>query len=134
MKRERWILCTLVLCALVVFFSSCLKSNNTPPDVTLYGTTVYVSNDTTLKHGTIFSVFLTARKAGTEQLLTSGKISVKVNDQPDSVIQNMNLYTTFFNQFYSYKAGDSGTVTRYTFSFGQLNGLTGDTSITITSN
>jgi len=133
---KKVVFATLIITGgLVTMFnmSSCQKTDITPPYVFFDTATGYIGVDTALPHGTIFTLYVTAEEAGMDQLLTTGTILRSVNGGPDSVLQTMSLATQQFNQFYSYVAGPTGTRQKYIFSFGQLNGLTGSDSITITS-
>jgi hypothetical protein len=118
--------CVLICC------SSCGNKNLTnPPLVYLVNNPGYLVDDTILAHGTTFSVWVYASKRGLDDLLETGQIVRSVNGGPDSTLGSMKFVATLFSQIYSYQAGDSGTTTRYTFIFGNQNGVVDSTSINI---
>jgi hypothetical protein len=117
-----------------IIVSSCNKPSTNPPVITFSNTVGYICEDTTLYRGTNYTFWVYATKNGGDDLVESGKISRSVNGGPDSVLQTMSFVTTQFSQYYSYNAADSGTVAKYTFTFGNQNGLTSSASIKITSN
>lgn len=130
-------------CSFVVFVAltgiffclpSCKQGGSNPPTVQLFNGTGYVYEDTTLAHGTLFTISVYATKMGVDDLLESGKITRSINGGPDSVLQDIKIVTTQFNQFYSYIAGDSGNTERYTFTFSNQNGLTNSATVKVTDN
>lgn len=123
----------LALSIVIFYLAACQKANNTRPQILLYKSALYLATDTTLKAGTTFNVYVTASKAGVDQILKYGLITRTVNDTIDT-LQVMNLSTQYLSQPYSYMVKDSGTVERYTFSVTQTNDLRADTSINITVN
>ncbi|MFN8321129.1 MAG: hypothetical protein U0T74_00600 [Chitinophagales bacterium] len=135
MKRIVFVLIlTGVLMAFVFNLSSCEKERTSEPKVAFIAGSTYISSDDTLFRGTIFNVKVNASKVGLSDLLTSGKITRSVNGGADSTMLEMNFFTQNFSQYYSYTAGDSGNVEKYTFTFGTQSGLYASSSISITVN
>ena len=135
MKKPLAFLSVLCISAAVILqFASCGEEKNTPPVIAIHSSTGYISADDTLTHGTVFNVWLTASKTGTEGMLNSCSISKRVNGGADSVIQQMNFIYQSLSQTYSYIAGDSGNIERYTFTVGELDGGKSSVSLTITDN
>ena len=136
MKRiSSSVLVWVVISALAFNFYSCGEEKNSHPDVafmTSNSTVSYISKDTGLVHGTIFNIGIDATKKGSEGLLTTCKISRSVNQGVDSTIQEINFVSDFFSQSFTYTAGDSGNVEKYTFTIGEKSGLTSSVSLTIT--
>ncbi|MBL0310742.1 MAG: hypothetical protein IPP77_14030 [Bacteroidetes bacterium] len=122
-----------ILVALFSTFYSCQKSGVTLPVINFYAGTGYVYSDTVLAHGTIATFGINAYKAGVDQLLRKCIIQRSINGSADSTIQEMDVITQTFSQFYGYTVGDSGNVERYTFIILQDNGLSDSAIATITS-
>ena len=128
----RVILSFLTVAFLALHFIACQKTGNTPPVITLFEGSGYISADTTLPRHSIATFGLKAYKAGVDQLLSSCTIQRSINGAPDSILQQMTLYSQTFTQFYSYTLGDSGNVEQFRFIIRQDNGLTDTASATIT--
>lgn len=122
-----------LITSLLLSLGSCQKSGVTPPVISLYEGKGYVSSDTTMLHGSIATFGVKAYKAGVDQLLRKCLIQRSINGSPDSTLQEMNLISQNFSQFYAYTVGDSGNVERYTFIIFQDNGFSDSVSATITS-
>ena len=130
-KRAIFGLISVGVLFLIVYLSSCQKNDTTPPAINFSNASVYTYEDTTLAQGTVFTIYVSASKAGVDQHLDTGIISYSLNGSPDSVVQTMRLSSVQFNQYYSYKAGLAGNKEKYTFTFGQTNGLFNSKSVTI---
>jgi hypothetical protein len=133
--KKTWVLMAGIIClaGIVLQFSSCGKEKSTPPNISFStDTTRYISKDTSLLHGTVFTVGIQASKTGTEGLLASLVISRSRNGGADSIIQNMTFVEKYFFQYYSYKAPDSGNMEHYTFTVAKQDGLTNSIGLSIT--
>lgn len=120
------------LSAITLHFSSCGKERSTPPNISFNTSVAYISNDTSLVHGTVFSIGIIASKTQTDGILSGCKIYYSVNNSPDSLIQEMNFVTQYFSQVFSYTAADSGNVERYTFTVSKRDGQSNSASLTVT--
>lgn len=132
---KKAIVSTLVGLAITVSMinlTSCGKETTTPPTIAFVAGSGNVAKDTSLYRGTTFRLAINAYKTGPNDLLTSCKIYRSINGGADSTIQEMNFVTQSFSNFYSYQAGDSGTIERYTFTIAEQNGLSSSVSVTIT--
>lgn len=128
------LLVTTVLMVLVFNLSSCEKERSSPPAISFTTTSPYVYSDTVLYRQSIFNVKVNASKVSLNDLLTSGKITRSINGGPDSTLLDMSFFSQNFAQFYSFTAGDSGNVEKYTFSFGTQQGQSASASLTISVN
>ncbi len=135
MKKTLSIISGCIFAVAVIFnLFSCKVKESSPPTVAFYQVAGYVSADTTLYRHTIFPIWVVASKDGVGDLVETGTITRSINGGPDSTLQTMNFVMSQFSYIYSYKAGDSGDVTKYTFTFGNEKGVTGSNSIVITAN
>lgn len=115
------VLVTGVLC----WVSSCSTGGNPYPTIAFRVKTDSVSTQSSyvsLPHDTIFTLNINASKTGPDGLLKDFKITRNINGGPDSVLLDAIINTQYFTQFYSYKAGDSGTIETYTFTVGNADG------------
>lgn len=131
-KTMRVILSFLTIAVTAFHFISCQKTGNTPPVIALFSGSGYISADTILPRRSIATFGIKAYKAGVDQLLIGCTIQRSINGAPDSILQQMTLYSQTFSQFYSYSLGDSGNVEQYRFIIRQNNGLTDTASASIT--
>ncbi|MES2620870.1 MAG: hypothetical protein V4615_08455 [Bacteroidota bacterium] len=122
----------LVITVGQITMSSCGKETNSPPQIELIAGSGNVVKDTSLYRGTTFRLAISSNKTGPDDFLSSCKISKSINGGADSTIQEMNFLTQSFSNFYSYQAGDSGNVERYTFMISEQKGLSSSVSVTIT--
>lgn len=131
--RKKIVLLALLLPVLIVAFTtSCNKPSTTAPYLTI--DTNYAHGVDTLDSGTVFTIRFRAEKAGYEDLLNSCKVLKSVNGGPDSVLHEMSFYTQLLIQFYSFRAGDSGNVEKYTVTVGDTKGLFASDSVIIYDN
>ena len=129
------VLVGLAILGTVLNISSCGKEESKPPLIEFWkstSSTTYISKDTSLVHGTVFNIGINAAKTGTEGLLTSLKISRSINGAPDSTLLQANFIYQYFSQVYSYAAGDSGNLEKYTFTIGEQDGGSNSVSVLIT--
>lgn len=111
---------------LLLGVSSCDKGGNHHPSIYFQirpDSVTYQSTFVSIPRDTVFSLYVNASKSGLENLLRSVTIAKSVNGSADSLILQANIYTTFFNQYYAYQAGDSGDIERYTFTATNDEGL-----------
>ncbi len=123
---------SVVALVALVQFSSCGGEKSTPPTIVFRVGTGYVSVDTAIVHGEVFNVGINASKTGTEGILTNCTIARSVNGAADSVLQNIDITTQYFTNYYSYRAGDSGNTEKYTFTVTKNDGLQNSVSVTVT--
>lgn len=112
---------------LLLWVSSCSTGGNPYPTIAFRIKTDSVSTQSSyvsLPHDTIFTLNINASKTGPDGLLKEFKITRNINGGPDSLLLNATVNTQYFSQFYSYKAGDSGTIETYTFTVGNADGYT----------
>ena len=116
-----------MVAAVVLFVSSCGKDDNPEPKILLErpaSTVYYIASDTSLYRGTIYNVQVKADRTGPDGFLKSFKITRSINGGADSTIIDAEINTLLFRQGYSFMAGDSGTIERYTFTVGNAEGKT----------
>lgn len=123
---------SVVMAAILLGINSCGKEKSTQPVIEFISGSRYISSDTSLLHGTVFNIGISAVKTGSEGLLSSCTIARSINGGADSTLQEMTFLTQTFIQVYNYKAADSGTVERYTFTVSKLDGYTNSVSLTVT--
>lgn len=125
-KISYWVISVGVTVFLLVGVCSCDKGGDHHPSIYFQikpDSVTYESTFVSLPRDTVFSLNLNASKSGLENLLRSVTIAKSVNGSADSLILQANIYTTFFNQYYAYQAGDSGDIERYTFKVTNDEGL-----------
>jgi hypothetical protein len=133
--KKSLVLVSVVVCLLAIAlnFSSCGKEKSLVPNISfLTDTTRFISKDTALVRGTVFNVGIQASKTGTEAYLSSLTITRSLNGETDSIIQQANFVQRTLYGIYTYKAPDSGSVARYTFTVAKQDGITNSVGLTIT--
>lgn len=83
----------------------------------------YKSSYLTLPRDTVFTVYAQASKTGPDGMLKTFKVTKSVNGGADSTLIDANITTLYYSQYYTYKAGDSGSVEKYTFTVGNTEDL-----------
>jgi hypothetical protein len=132
-KSLAFVFVVVCLGAVAINFSSCGKEKSLVPNISfLTDTTRFILNDTALIHGTVFNVGIQASKTGTEAYLSSLTITRSLNGESDSIIQQADFVQRTFYGIYTYKAPDSGSVARYTFTVDKQDGITNSIGLTIT--
>ncbi len=115
-----------VITAILFTVSSCESGGNHTPTICFRITTdsvSYQSSYLTLPRDSTFNLFIAASKTGPDGILKTFKITKSVNGGADTTLMDANVTTQYYSQFYTYKAGDSGTVERYTFTIGNSENL-----------
>ena len=123
------------VCSALCILSSCDKGGDHHPTICFRvrsDSVSYSSSYLRLPHDTIFTVRLNASKTGTDGMLQSFKITKSVNGGADSVLLDARVTTVYLDKYYSYSAGDSGNIERYTFTIGNTEGLFGSIQFTDT--
>jgi len=115
-----------VIAAILFTVTSCESGGNHTPTIGFRITTdsvSYKSSYLTLPRDTIFNVYPQASKTGPDGMLKTFKITKSINGGADRTLLDVNVTTQYYSQFYTYKAGDSGTIEKYTFTIGNSENL-----------
>ena len=111
------------LSAAVALFtvSSCDTTGDHHPTICFRLTTDSVSYESSylsLPRDTTFNVYVQASKTGPDGMLKTFKVTKSINGGADSTLIDAGISTVYFSHYYTYKAGDSGNIEKYTFTVG----------------
>jgi hypothetical protein len=128
---------SVVLASVIAFsLSSCEKDEGKLPDISLKTGTGYTSTDATVATGSDIMIGIEAEKTEDEDVLKKFNISKSVNGATSTTVLDSTLAGAqgdeFNYDFHTTVGSTAGDTEKYTFTVTNRDGLTGQTSVTIT--